>query len=494
MGSVFLAEDLKLAGKQWAIKEMRTPKQDYVGMSEEASLLIQLQHPQLPRIVDFHFDNESGFIYLIMDYVEGLTLSEWFSHREKRVSSQQAVHFAIQLCDILHYLHQQSPAIVHRDLKPANLIVGSEEKLWLVDFGIARSYKQGQQSDTIQLGTMGFAAPEQFLGVQSDCRSDLYSLGAMMYYLLNEGRHYGPTETPSSNPDSLSKIIIKLLSDQPEDRFQTAIELKQALLSISPTKSIVTTSSKSTPDPCLIVIGSLYPGAGSTFTAIAIARALHSMQIEHCLIEYPTIEPDLYYLLYGDRYASKIWRNGHTQWVAIPPDEKPSEHSLKDVFALITRIKAPIKLVDISGKWNAPDIHELLLSADLVLLVTESGSPKISRHSSIATIQMLQSLANKGLNIHIIANRTSSQPNRSWRECFPPFPISTVPEINSDYVAQAIWKGNCPQDESSFQNALRDSLKTVWKHILPNLRTKRKFPVIKHLKRLITLKNSEPGM
>ncbi len=147
------------------------------------------------------------------------------------------IEWAKQLCSVLHYLHTRDPAIIYRDMKPGNVMVTPNGNIKLIDFGIAREYKEQQIQDTVSLGTKGYAAPEQFGGKgQTDGRTDIYCLGVTLYHLLT-GKN--PCEPPYQlypirhwNPllsAGLEKIIIKCTQLDPKDRYQNCGELMYAL-------------------------------------------------------------------------------------------------------------------------------------------------------------------------------------------------------------------------------------------------------------------------
>ena len=148
MGAVYLAEDKKLLGKRWAIKEMLDSDFSKEGMASEAETLIRLNHPNLPHIVDY-FPSESGQCgYLVMDYVEGETLLQRFERNGKLLSIDCVITYALQLCEVFEYLHGQQPnPIIHRDVKPANLMIDAHDRMTLIDFGIARKFKAGFAND-----------------------------------------------------------------------------------------------------------------------------------------------------------------------------------------------------------------------------------------------------------------------------------------------------------------------------------------------------------
>ncbi|UUZ83440.1 serine/threonine protein kinase [Paenibacillus sp. P26] len=195
-------------------------------LRSEAETMSRLSHPNLPDIIDYVPPGADGFSYLVMDYIEGETLQERFERQGQRMTGEQVAEWALQLCGLLDYLHSLQPEpVIHRDLKPVNLMVGPDGRLRLIDFGTARSFKAGLHGDTVSIGTIGFAAPEQFAGRQSDTRTDLYGLGALMYYLLSGGEHYRPSaNSRPAPPEGLGEIVLRLLRENPDERFQSARE------------------------------------------------------------------------------------------------------------------------------------------------------------------------------------------------------------------------------------------------------------------------------
>src|SRR6266699_3917283 len=129
-----------------------------------------------------------------MDFIEGETLENHLNKASQGyLSVQDALDIGSQLCSVLDYLHTRNPPIIFRDLKPSNVMRTPEGQLYLIDFGIARIFKQGQSRDTVALGSPGYAAPEQYGRAQSTPRNDIYSLGATLHHLLS-GRD--PSESP----------------------------------------------------------------------------------------------------------------------------------------------------------------------------------------------------------------------------------------------------------------------------------------------------------
>lgn len=234
MSVVYLAMNER-ANKQWAIKEVRKDgvkdfevvKQSLVA---ETNMLKKLSHPSLPDIVDV-IDEDDRFL-IVMDYIEGnslkTALQEYGAQSQKNV-----IKWAKQLCDVLGYLHSQNPPIIYRDMKPANIMLKPDGNVVLIDFGTAREYKENNIEDTTCLGTMGYAAPEQFGGMgQTDARTDIYCLGATMYHLVTGMNPCEPPyeirpirEIDPTLSGGLERIITKCTQPDPNNRYQSAAEL-----------------------------------------------------------------------------------------------------------------------------------------------------------------------------------------------------------------------------------------------------------------------------
>lgn len=234
MSTVYLAINEK-ANKPWAIKEVRKDGvQNFEivrqSLMVETDMLKKLSHKGLPSIVDV-IDKDDNFL-IVMDYIEGNTLKSLLKEQGAQ-KQEDVVDWAIQLCDVLKYLHERPTPIIYRDLKPANIMLKSDGSVILIDFGTAREYKESNIGDTTCLGTQGYAAPEQFGGKgQTDARTDIYCLGTTMYHLLTG---HNPSEPPyeiypitkwnENLSTGLEQIILKCTQKNPEDRYQSAEEL-----------------------------------------------------------------------------------------------------------------------------------------------------------------------------------------------------------------------------------------------------------------------------
>lgn len=291
MSHVYEAEDLKLPGKIWAIKESVTIMPYEGSMETEAALLTSLRHPRLPQIVDFFVPDEDGYTYLVMEYIDGLTLSEYFKQCRGKIPMEQLTELMLQLLDVLSYLHNLNPPVIYRDLKPSNIMITPEHEVRLIDFGIARSYKPQSAEDTVKLGTAGFAAPEQYGSGQTDARSDLYGLGALLLYLMTSGAYTEWIQGVESSirsdvPRTYIPVARRLLRYNAEERFQSADEVRKELLripgGITPGGDATITLNGGTR---VIALTGASSGVGVTHTAIAISHYLERQNFKVAVIE-----------------------------------------------------------------------------------------------------------------------------------------------------------------------------------------------------------------
>jgi len=237
-GTVYLASDSNMAGSRLALKEMvatelpSNERRDAILLfSREAEILRSLHHPGLPDITDYFSVDDSH--YLVMEYIDGSTLEDMMKSRESHFSSGEVLPWAMQICSILKYLHSNTPdPVIFRDLKPSNIMIDSDGKIRLIDFGIARYFNPRKIKDTFFLGTPGFSPPEQYGRGQSDPRSDVFALGATLYYLLSKAdmEQYSTRFPPLSTlapevPEWLEKVIMKCLSVNPGERYQSVAGL-----------------------------------------------------------------------------------------------------------------------------------------------------------------------------------------------------------------------------------------------------------------------------
>ncbi len=242
MGSVYRAVDENL-GVDVAVKENLFTTDEYARQFRlEAVILANLRHANLPRVTD-HFVIAGQGQYLIMDYIEGEDLRQRME-RVGTVSEEEAILIGAAMCDALQYLHTRRPSIIHRDMKPGNVRITPDGHIFLVDFGLAKLVRGSQATTTgARAMTPGYSPPEQYGTARTDPRTDVYSLGATLYASLTgiipeDGLaramdNVDLTPVRKRNPKvsrKLAAAVEKAMAVHPEERFQSAEEFKQALL------------------------------------------------------------------------------------------------------------------------------------------------------------------------------------------------------------------------------------------------------------------------
>ncbi len=245
MGAVYRARDLHFPNvlKLVAVKEMVITTQDpearqhiIRNFEREANILATLNHPAIPKIYDyFSIGNHS---YLVLDFVHGKDLDQIVSETEGFLPEAQVLQWALELCDVLIYLHGHKPdPIIFRDMKPSNVMIKGDGHVVLVDFGIAKKFQAGQRGTMI--GTEGYSPPEQYRG-EASTLADIYSLGATLHHVLTKRDprleppfSFGDRPIRQINPSvsiEFASVIEKALQYEPKDRYQTVEEMREALL------------------------------------------------------------------------------------------------------------------------------------------------------------------------------------------------------------------------------------------------------------------------
>lgn len=248
MSAVYEGIDTRLAQRRVAIKEMSQAhmnEEELVAATarfqHEAHMLGSLSHPNLPHIIDSFSENQRS--YLVMAFIDGKTLYQILREAQgKPLPLAQVIYYAQQLCSVLTYLHQQNPPIIFRDIKPTNIMITSTGHLFLIDFGIARFFKEGQEHDTVLLGSPGYAPPEQHGSAQTNPRSDIYGLGATLHYCLT-GQDPYHTSTPfyfapinqynPTIPIEVNQLIQRMVAQDERDRPASVLEVQQGIVRIS---------------------------------------------------------------------------------------------------------------------------------------------------------------------------------------------------------------------------------------------------------------------
>jgi len=242
-GRVYKARDINSHDTSWAVKEifsLEGPSCFNMNVKEifqrEASMLSSLKHKNIPKIKEY-FINEPVY-YIVMEYIEGKTLQEIYKSEGRLWTEKELAKLAISLCDVLEYLHEHS--VVFRDLKTKNIIIDEYDVPKLIDFGIARYFRADQTEDTIKIGTVGYAAPEQYgkKGGGSDRRTDIYSLGVLLHYLAT-GEDPEEKEDPfnftpirelnQEISEDFEDLINKCIKFRKDERFASVREIKKKL-------------------------------------------------------------------------------------------------------------------------------------------------------------------------------------------------------------------------------------------------------------------------
>ncbi len=247
MGTVYMARDLNLSTlsekkKAAVVKELRD---DFIRGEDkekakeffmrEVHVLADLDHPNIVRVLDQfsvrdQLTGEEKY-YLVMEYVQGQNLHEMITKRQEPFDEELVIDWAVQVCDVLTYLHTHNPPVIYRDLKPSNIMINTHDQVKLVDFGIARPFEDSE--DNTHVVSQGYSPPEQYWGA-ADPRSDVYALGATIHFLLTGQDPLALTvSTPQSiNPevsDHINEIVKRATHQDAEGRYQCAADMKDAL-------------------------------------------------------------------------------------------------------------------------------------------------------------------------------------------------------------------------------------------------------------------------
>jgi serine/threonine protein kinase len=248
MGAVYLARDLHFPNvtRLCAVKEMinlakdpRLREQTVKNFEREADTLAMLDHPAIPYIYDYFSSGDRA--YLVMQDLRGRDLEQILNSTDGFLPVEQVLDWAIQICEVLSYLHNHQPPVVFRDMKPANVMIDEREQVRLIDFGIAKQFQRGQPGAMI--GTEGYSPPEQYKGIASP-EGDVFALGATLHHLLTRSdprreppfsfeqrpvRQYNPDV-----PEALASIVERALDYDPKKRYADGAAMKRALEAVRP--------------------------------------------------------------------------------------------------------------------------------------------------------------------------------------------------------------------------------------------------------------------
>ncbi|WP_166241719.1 serine/threonine-protein kinase [Paenibacillus turpanensis] len=487
MCEVFLAEDQRLPGKHWAIKIPRMDVPFYSQVRQEAMLLATFQHPSLPQIADFIPLGDGARYAMVMEYIEGENLQQWFERKRREPSLQEVVDVAVQLCEALTYLHGQiKDPIIYRDVKPSNIMISREGRLKLIDFGTARQYKAGRAQDTVPLGTLAFASPEQLRGHQTDVRSDVYAVGTLLYYLLTRGSLYIQSVKSASQLHAklslkVSEVLRQALREDPQERFASIAALQAALVQAAAAdlpgvagggllrkQGSAGAYAAGVPTRTILTVGSLYSGAGATTTALLLAALLDRAGIPHAFVELPGSEPELMYRLSGGQphtdeesihplgedtgstpkgtgpyqpWSADPMCTDHTHW--YPAERGGARWEQTELYRLLASIKQPIVILDASGHLPDEKVRVACEASDLFWLVSGPDPQKLLTMRAQRLHDMMQSAKAAGKTAGWIAARFSAASYAAvMAEAFGLPPAAVIPELPGKELFRAKWNGD----------------------------------------------------
>ncbi|NBD23472.1 serine/threonine protein kinase [Paenibacillus glycinis] len=513
MGEVYAAEDMRLQGKIRALKVNRSSVGTGLRSAEEAGLLMRLNHPHLPLIVDYFPPSGSEAVELmVMDYIDGITLQAYMERHGGLLPASRVIEIGMQLAEALRYLHGQQPAIIHRDLKPTNVMIDRSGFVRLIDFGIAREFKPGQLKDTVTLGTPGFAAPEQEGDRQSDARTDVFGLGALLHYLLAGGtskaggsKSRGGFEAAAGQPGldgswllggppALAAVIGRMTDPVPALRYESMEEACKALEGClygdaengrgtqagHPISRVPTAQRRQT-----VMVASLSPGAGGTFTAITLAHLLERPGGPAiAAVEHPVLEPEWHALLPAAgkqnsqgkaspdrRYVITTSPSANMAWYRLDPSSsaaaaQEAELQLKHRL-MLQAIQAPVVVTDVSSRWLSTEMERELAACDCLLFVADPFPSKwtIQRLAAAKRICFEREAAGKGT--YWVANKDGKFGARgAWLAAMPAKPSCSIPLLHADEWTDQMWAGKWATSNRRWHALLERALSPVVNAIL----------------------------
>lgn len=522
MGEVYAAEDMRLHGKIRALKVGRAWSGSGLRSAEEASLLMRLNHPHLPLIVDyFPADEQADYELMVMDYIDGITLQAYSEQCGSALPPEEVVAIGMQLAAALHYLHVQQPPIIHRDLKPTNAMIDRNGFVRLIDFGIAREFKPGQAQDTVTLGTPGFAAPEQEGERQSDVRTDVFGLGALLRCLLLGGSHHAnernaavsgggssavsnkipspasPRVMPAKSSAGISAswtglidVIGRMTDPIPAFRYSSMEEAKAALAacadprqqqgeakrSEAPARRQLNAQPRRT-----ITVASLSPGSGATFAAITLAHLLaRAGGPAVAAIEHPELEPEWHALLPAEReawssrtnvpadprYGIRRTTGSNAAWYCLQPAsaaiaEQEAELQLKHRM-MLQAIEAEFVVTDVSSRWMTPASERQLASCDALLFIADPFPAKWTLERLAAARRICAEREHACRPTYWIANKDVRFRARvEWLRTLPGKAICSIPQLPPEAWNDQLWSGKWATAHPEWRPMLERSLHPI---------------------------------
>ncbi|MCA0757965.1 protein kinase [Paenibacillus sp. N4] len=501
MGVVYAAHDLNLGHMLRAVKVTAGFQQNNGQYPEEAAMLMKLNHPHLPQIIDCFELSLPGAGALVMDYFDGQTLKACLDSGNRSFSYAFILHIALQLCSALKYLHAQKPPIVHRDLKPSNIMLDRSGNAKLIDFGISGHYGSEGQQQTEQLGTAGFAAPEQNNGGQTDVRTDIYGLGAVLCSMAVGSSAFFPHMSikggkipfgliRGSVPRAFISLLENMLQPDPSGRCQSMEEVELKLqrlrsqhVGVPDFNAAEEASAFRGRQRTTISVLSLTPGAGATFLTLALAQCLADPHRPVTAVEYDELAPEWHALLsrpgrpdrpsglrpypLDERYMLGDHSSDGLIWLSLRPGNHLLAKRLKQTFdRLMGQLPTPVTLLDLSGSWRSVQAAEPMMASRYVLAVADPSAYKWQAEELLQLQHLDEKLRSRGGALLWIANKDTEFRGRSeWLSMFPSPPAAVIPGLPSHLIVQANWEGRLPFEDMRLKDRLSKALRPLMKRI-----------------------------
>ncbi|MBB3151638.1 serine/threonine-protein kinase [Paenibacillus endophyticus] len=506
MGIVYAADDLRLGNKLTAIKVL-APRPGAALLAEEAKLLMMVDHPHLPTILNYYPASGDLHETYVMTYIDGHTVADYYRANGSGLTFKQTMHAVKQLCSALYYLHTQAPPIIHRDLKPSNIMIDAKWQVKLIDFGISRRFRPDKGQDTVQLGTKGFAAPEQAGSGQSDERTDIYGLGALLFFMASGGLIYHPVSHHASRDDSFSflkrdtpaafKTVLRgLLQFDPRLRYQSIREVETALAPFmyqsyvsDEYMTVAANEIQTAKSPLSVCVLSLSSGAGATFLTHTLANLLGNKGISVSAAEYEHARPEWHAWLNGirkwddpderkavaldPRYMLYRQKLPAMNWFALQAVQD-TEMTLADnrFMHMLRQTDASVHFIDLSQRWTDSHALQLMRSAHFVIAV---GDPTVAKWRA-CDLKQLHDLSWEteaaGSRLLFVANKdVSFDARRAWLALFPAKPNAIVPRLPDEILLSQQWRGQWATDNKRLASKLNQALAPILKLLCNELNT-----------------------
>lgn len=502
MGSVYEASDLRLHGSARAIKIFHSKPSDTLNLTIEAKLLLQLEHPSLPTIYDYYASTGANPEMMVMSFVEGKSLAQML--RENHIFPlDQLLHISMQLVSALIYLHEQPIPIIHRDLKPSNVLLNHQGKVTLIDFGISRYFKFGLHEDTVKLGTYGFAAPEQFGGdLQSDVKTDIYGLGALLYCLW-EGTAYNQQQNGLQRnqlllrrkgaPRGFVEMLSMMLEHNPANRYFSMREVEAKLLQLRQLSHLHEQAPiwpAFSSHGLTIGVFSLYNGAGSTLLTLALAELLGRSGASVAAAEFHDGSPEWEKLLPAVKLLSQ--KDKHSRFYHMRSTALSIDYYVKaermDVYdqslqqmseelheQLHVRLNAQqhnhMMIMDFSARQMDEVWQYWVDHANYIIVVADPFMAKWSQ-SKVEAFDKASEKRGKDSFFWIANKMERFRHEEEWLSYFPIKPAAAVPLLPARELLQTMWSFSMLTDNGILRKMLHVSFRPILSKLLKEMDTK----------------------